>query len=312
MQSILLLGVGALFLASPLWPALRELRKPEDDRALDVNNGNPSDAFEALKNTLALRAQGAPSPAELLELKGLPAGAKVLELPPQAQMLAFGEPGRLNVALPEQVKAVHAPSLALAAGLQSTAALHAERVLVLEAGCEVRSACAPEIWAQTRGVSVPDLVFSPQKEAFDDVPGAHWSETRQCWYAKDAVVLPTGAQIKGDIVAERSVVVGPGALVQGSIKSASSVRVHSRGVVCGNVIAHDVVLQEGAAVKGCCVCDDTLVMQTNSQVGARSQGATALATDVLMGPGARVLGAVQAHRSVRVTDSLGGLTLWVN
>lgn len=311
MQSILLLGVGALFLAAPLWPALRELRKPQDDRALDVSDGNPSDAFESLKNAMALRAQGGQAPA-LLELSELPENAALLTLPEHVKLLAVGKAGRVSAPLPEHVQAVHAPALALAKDVQTTTGLHADQVIVLEGGSELRSACAPEIWAHSRGVSVPDQVFLPQKDTFDEVPGAYWSETRQCWYAKEPVVLPAGAQIKGDLIAERSVVIGGGALVLGSVKSAESVRLHQRAVVCGNLVARDAVLQEGAAVQGCCVCDAQLALQSNAQVGSRRQGATALATDITMSPGSRVLGAVQAHRSVRVYDSLVGMTLWVS
>jgi len=307
MQPLLLMAFALTFFALPLWPAWRELRRPQDNAALDVDNRNPSDALRPLKQARELLQQlrqSAATPADVAQVLSARHIAHAAEggvwegaLPEGTRVVLSETPLR---AKPEaaSVQVVYAPVLRASGVLDYV--VSAQTLLVLDKGCEVRSAHAEQVWAgEPKGAVLPEVLFEEGAEKpLQVLPGAQWLSVQQRWQAGARVALPDGACLQGDLVAQGEVHLGVGCLVKGSIK-ADRVLLGDKALVSGNVVAREVTLGRGAGVKGCVVCDEQLSLGPGAQVGTRQQVATALACDVTMAQGSRVLGTVQAHRSVR-------------
>lgn len=300
---MLLIAVALLWLTLPLWPAVRELRRPTDDQPLPVNQGNAADAAEPF----ALAHAGpAPHVTTTTNVEGLAA-----ELGPRDSTVAVQCPAAFRIDSPmgagardpgrAHVSHLRAHTLIVAASCD--AELSSPVSITLLPGAELRVAQAPVIVvgdspadaqgqaAQRRAAALP--------ESFSDVEGATWQPLQGWWHTAADARIRKGERIKGDVLAKR-VVVEEGAVVEGSIKASVDLVLYAHARVSGNCVAPRVRVGLGCEIQGCVVADNTALLAHGCSVGAPDSAASVVATDLEMCPGARVYGGITAHRAARV------------
>lgn len=300
---MLLIAVALLWLSLPLWPAIRELRRPTDDQPLPVNQGNAADAAEPFVSAHASVApciSAAADVASLVAELGKRDSAVVVQCP---GAFCVDHPMGVNTRSPGHAQVSHLRARTLSVASSCDAELSSPVSITLLAGAELRVAQAPvivvaDLPANVRALAVPPRA-APLPESFSNVEGATWQPLQGWWHTPGEARVRKGERIKGDVLAKR-VVVEEGAVVEGSIKASDDLVLYAHARVSGNCVAPRVRVGTGCEIQGCVVADSTALLAHGCSVGTPSSPASVVATDLELCPGARVYGGITAHRAARV------------
>lgn len=294
MLSICFLAVASAWLALPLVPALRELRRPTDACALDVFQGNAADAREGL-HTLLPQLFAAPESDWSSELSRKNAG-----LLPQARLeetdaILFPNMvhiGTLTVAgCPAGLKSLHAQALSLANRLSTGVKLTANTTAIIAPGAIFQVLQAPLILAGT--APHPPKLKAAIKPAGTVIGATHYP-AQEWWRASGDAQVEAGFAIEGDILVKGDLIIRRDARVNGSVKASGTVSIEDGGHIHGNVVATRVTLGPGVSVRGCILADDAVLLDEGVVVGAPDCPATIVSKTVVLNAGSRVYGGICA------------------
>lgn len=306
----LLLALGWFLL--PLLPAVRELLRPTDKRALEIYQGNAADALASTKEARdRIAEQSVVDPVSLLETTGVLVWAQEagpdqgwISLAKRAKAVVFPGHKALQRA-PSHLQSVHADTLEVLPGAAIEPALTADRAVVLHAGAQLRTVQAPVIQVPGRdsAAAVPAYWADIARTVNDQpstVSGAAWEDLQEWWRAFGDARVAADSLVEGDIVASGDVVIEKGARVTGSIKAAGTLHVMARAQIQGDCVAEHIVIEEQAWVLGSVVAEQSARLQQDAQVGAEQHPSTVVATDIWLREGVSVFGGLAAHRCARV------------
>jgi cytoskeletal protein CcmA (bactofilin family) len=303
LSSVITLSLAGAWLALPLIPALRELKKPQDASALVVYQGNRADIGEKLRAAFKAYGQALTDGKSIAEAVSEVATSDIRVMPNE---LLTGPAGPLPVLaispfLTVQgdvpgIVAVMAREGCLLANARVETPLCFEQAVVVAAGAQFKQIQCPSI-----AVGVLSTATMSPKEAFnvDSVQGAEWEPLQNRWFASgDADVAPN-SRIVGDLVCRGSLKIASGSVVQGSIKAAGTLTIGEACRVTGHLVAAHIAVGKCCAVKGMVIAEQTLSLAANCVIGDAAQLATVSATDVTIHSPCHIWGAVQAHRACK-------------
>lgn len=307
MQEVLLIATAMLWFSVPFIPAIRELRRPQDDIPLEVYQGNLADLTEPLHEAFEFAAKNPQATAaDMLQ------GTKVLPLSTKdaketriqariADALWFTDDVFLK-ALPDNVKAVNGKGLVLASNFSSEATISASDRAILCNNVEIRAIQASLIQAgattKLKDAAIDVSTLTPTK-ALNGLNGAVWCEAQNWWSSPKTLVLPNNVFIQGDVVSGGDVTVGENTVVTGSIKSNGHLTLGENARVLGNCVGNSVDINAGALVKGCVVADWHVELKEFAQVGTLECSASVVGTTIALVGGSAVFGGISAHKSIK-------------
>ncbi len=302
MNSIALILFALGWSALPLIPALRELYRPTDAKALDVFQGNAADASEPLH--AALRLKAAPefnAKAALAQTGTLVADAQSdwQALTGEAKAVLLQGVARVD-SLPGQLQAFRADRVEVAPGAQIAVPLSASQAVTLSNGSSVRMVQAPVVAVLPVTGEPRQLAEPAADQGKGSVGGATWQDLQGWWHAEADAFVVTGQVIRGDILVAGNLDLGPGVVVTGSVKAAGQVRMGAGSTILGNCVATSIEVQAHGAVRGSVVADERIQLGKAVQVGDVLHPASVVAKDITLAEGVCIHGGLTAHRSADV------------
>ncbi len=155
--------------------------------------------------------------------------------------------------------------------------------------------------ANTAGSIAPAELDAPSGGYRPFTPEKSVSMGPNYWRVTGDLVIPTGAELVGSVIATGSIIVSRGARVSGSIKAHGDVRVQSGGLLLGSCAARGrIAIEAGSRVSGPIISEEEIVIES-ATVGVVGEMTTVTAPTVQLMPGTTVHGAIMAAD--------GGMTL---
>lgn len=132
---------------------------------------------------------------------------------------------------------------------------------------------------------------------------AQWYPEQRYWYSKKDIIIPPGVCVDGDMISEGNIILGESSVISGEVKAGRDIELRAQARVKGCCTANNIRLFYAAGVSGCAVASQRIHMMELSWAGEIESPVSVVANEVLLLPGVRVYGGINAHRHVKVSDA---------
>ncbi|MGI9659241.1 MAG: hypothetical protein ACR2OD_10065 [Gaiellaceae bacterium] len=307
--ALLFVGVATL----PLWPSLRELRRPKDDQPLPIDLSSvrdPRRPGQEIRDALA-RAEASdktlvvPGDLQLDDGRSLLTATCAGDLDvAEARVSRAYARGNARIGRHARVGAVAADGwLMLADGAAVEAAVDAEEGIMAGQNCSLgMSAACGGVLELAFGTTFrrlwgnPIVVAGEPDGLLEDVEPPTIEDV--VIWGKKRLSLPTGYVLDRDVVVHSDVRIGRDCRITGAVKAHGSIVVMPGAVIEGNLVARkDIHVLGDATVTKNLFAERDLFLGPGTTVGDWGGHKTAYAgRRAEISRGVRVFGAVLAHR----------------
>ncbi|ENH2643544.1 hypothetical protein ABVY98_003794 [Escherichia coli] len=132
---------------------------------------------------------------------------------------------------------------------------------------------------------------------------AQWYPEQRYWYSKKDIVIPPGVCVDGDMVSEGNIILGESSVISGAVKAGCDIELRAQARVKGCCTANNIRLFYAAGISGCVVASQRIHMMELSWAGDQESPVSVVANEVLLLPGVRIYGGINAHKHVKVSDA---------
>ncbi|EFK7798807.1 hypothetical protein G9K00_005085 [Escherichia coli] len=132
---------------------------------------------------------------------------------------------------------------------------------------------------------------------------AQWYPEQHYWYSKKDIIIPPGVCVDGDMVSEGNIILGESSVISGAVKAGCDIELRAQARVKGCCTANNIRLFYAAGISGCVVASQRIHMMELSWAGDQESPVSVVANEVLLLPGVRIYGGINAHKHVKVSDA---------
>lgn len=132
---------------------------------------------------------------------------------------------------------------------------------------------------------------------------AQWYPEQRYWYSKKDIIIPPGVCVDGDMVSEGNIILGESSVISGAVKAGCDIELRAQARVKGCCTANNIRLFYAAGISGCVVASQRIHMMELSWAGDLESPVSVVANEVLLLPGVRIYGGINAHKHVKVSDA---------
>ncbi|ENJ7143923.1 polymer-forming cytoskeletal protein [Escherichia coli] len=132
---------------------------------------------------------------------------------------------------------------------------------------------------------------------------AQWYSEQRYWYSKKDIIIPPGVYVDGDMISEGNVILGESSVISGAVKAGRDMELRAQARVKGCCTANNIRLFYAAGISGCAVASQRIHMMELSWAGDLESPVSVVANEVLLMPGVRIYGGINAHKHVKVSDA---------
>ncbi|HAO0315479.1 TPA: hypothetical protein IGZ71_004730 [Escherichia coli] len=132
---------------------------------------------------------------------------------------------------------------------------------------------------------------------------AQWYPEQRYWYSKKDIIIPPGVCIDGDMISEGNIILGESSVISGAVKAGCDIELRTQARVKGCCTANNIRLFYAAGISGCAVASQRIHMMEQSWAGDLESPVSVVANEVLLLPGVRIYGGINAHKHVKVSDA---------
>lgn len=132
---------------------------------------------------------------------------------------------------------------------------------------------------------------------------AQWYPEQRYWHSKKDIVIPPEVCVDGDMISEGNIILGESSVISGAVKAVRDIELRAQARVKGCCTSKNIRLFYAAGISGCAVASQRIHMMELSWVGDIKSPVSVVANEVLLWPGVRIYGEINAHKHVKVSDS---------
>lgn len=132
---------------------------------------------------------------------------------------------------------------------------------------------------------------------------AQWHPEQRYWYSKKDIIIPPGVYVDGDMISEKNIILGEASVISGAVKAGCDIELRAQARVKGCCTANNIRLFYAAGVYGCAVASQRIHMMELSWAGDLESPVSVVANEVLLLPGVRIYGGINAYKHVKVSDA---------